>query len=316
MHKRAKNLCLAVSLGLLALAGAAHGAGKSRVVVNGTAAPVHFNDGDSFRVLGGKMTGTKARLQGFNTLESHGPVHIWGGWTAKELYINAKMATMHARKGSWTCSAGGKLDTYGRMLFDCPDLRQSHIKNGFAHTMTITADPAAAHLIALQDEAIANKRGMWAHGVPEYVMTSLHSADEDPSRSHHYNRVVSTADGHSEKLRHNNVYKECETICVNRVTIAPEVVAASMKDLRSQEEIKGIVGPLSDEKLEHVLNIWLKLNNVAALIAKKDRKPMFKHLERLEAAGTLKAATSVKDSCMVYVPFQRRYGGARAECLR
>ena len=316
MHRRANIVSFFLVFGLLAVGVMAHGAGKAKVVVNGIAAPVHFNDGDSFRVLGGKMTGTKARLQGFNTLESHGPVHIWGGWTAKELYINAKMATMHARKGSWTCSAGGKLDTYGRMLFDCPDLRQSHIKNGFAHTMTITADPAPAHLVKLQDEAIANKRGMWAHGAPEYVLTSLHSADEDSSREYHYNRAVSTADGHSEKLRHNKTYTECEIVCIDKVTIAPEVMAASATALRADHSVQDVVSKLSDEQVRHVLHIWLKLNNTAALIPKADRKRMTAVLEGIEKSGILKAASREKDSCMVYVPFQRRYGAGRAECLR
>ena len=316
MHRRANILRMGFLAGLLGLAGVAHGAGKARVVVNGTVAPVHFNDGDSFRVLGGKMDGTKARLQGFNTLESHGPVHSWGGWTAKELYINAKMATLHARKGSWTCSAGGDLDTYGRMLFDCPDLRQSHIKNGFAHTMTITADPAPANLVKLQDEAIANKRGMWAHGAPEYVLTSLHSADEDPSRAYHYNRVVSTKDGHSEKLRHKTTYKECETVCVDRVTMTPEVVKASRAALRADTSVADLTGEWSDDQVHHVLNIWLKLNNTAALIGKRDRKRMTTALEKLTSSGVLEEQSREKDSCMVYVHFRRRYGGGRASCLK
>ena len=41
---------------------------RSKVVVNGMMSPVYFNDGDTFRVLSGQLSGTKARLEGFNTL--------------------------------------------------------------------------------------------------------------------------------------------------------------------------------------------------------------------------------------------------------
>ena len=51
---------------------------RTKVVVNGLMSPVYFNDGDTFRVLSGQLSGTKARLEGFNTLESFGPVHQWG----------------------------------------------------------------------------------------------------------------------------------------------------------------------------------------------------------------------------------------------
>ena len=98
---------VAFCLGSLAMAGA-----RAMVKVNGTPSPVYFNDGDSFRVLEGKYTGTKGRLAGFNTLESHGPVHRWGKWTAKELYINAKMATRNAERGSWACQSEGEKDIY------------------------------------------------------------------------------------------------------------------------------------------------------------------------------------------------------------
>ena len=46
----------------------------TRVFLNGAPAPVYFNDGDTFRVLGGRFSGMRARLAGFNTLESYGNV--------------------------------------------------------------------------------------------------------------------------------------------------------------------------------------------------------------------------------------------------
>jgi hypothetical protein len=124
-------------------------------MLNGVATPVVFNDGDSFRVLGGPLTGAKARLSGFNTLESHGAVHQWGDWTAKEMYILAKLATHNARDNVWECTSDGKTDGYGRMLVFCPGLAKEQIRLGLAHAMSIDDTPADAELLAAQREAIA-----------------------------------------------------------------------------------------------------------------------------------------------------------------
>ncbi|MCK5688965.1 hypothetical protein KAI87_06835, partial [Myxococcota bacterium] len=100
---------------------------RSKVIINGTAAPVFFNDGDSFRVLDGRLEGTKCRLGGYNTLESHGAVHRWGTWTVKEMYNNAKMATTFARKRSWQCTTDMQRDIYLRVLMHCPELATEQI---------------------------------------------------------------------------------------------------------------------------------------------------------------------------------------------
>jgi endonuclease YncB( thermonuclease family) len=134
---------------------------RTKVFINGKAMPVYFNDGDSFRVL---TDGTKARLAGYNTLESHGAVHQWGTWTEKELFVLAKMATIHARDRVWHCESDGKTDTYGRTLMWCPDLAEELIRLGYAHAMSIDDTPARPELLAAQREAIAERRGMWAHG--------------------------------------------------------------------------------------------------------------------------------------------------------
>ncbi|MDP6932187.1 MAG: hypothetical protein QGG40_04685, partial [Myxococcota bacterium] len=65
----------------------------SRLLLDGQQTSVHWDDGDTFKRLttdGSKGQG--ARLQGYNTLESYGPVHRWGEWTGQELYALAKDA--------------------------------------------------------------------------------------------------------------------------------------------------------------------------------------------------------------------------------
>jgi len=184
----------------------------SRVFLNGVPTPVYFNDGDSFSVLGGAHEGSKARLSGFNSLESFGGVHRWGSWSAQELYVNSKMATLNGRRGVWHCYSDLKRDGYGRILWHCPDLALDNLRKGLAHAMTITAEPAAPELIEAQRLAQLEKRGMWAHGVPKYIVTSTHSNDEGYAGKT-YNRLISTEDGHSEQWLHNDNYKECEEVC-------------------------------------------------------------------------------------------------------
>ena len=89
---------------------------------NGVATPVYFNDGDSFRPQSGPLKGQQSRLSGYNTMESFGSVHKWGAFNAHELYVNAKQATLEARRGVWHCDTDGKKDGYGRLLLFCKDL--------------------------------------------------------------------------------------------------------------------------------------------------------------------------------------------------
>ncbi len=314
-----KRIKLLVGMLVLATAGIAFAGSKTKVIVNGVSAPVYFNDGDSFRVVAGRVSGTKARLAGFNTLESHGPVHKWGTWTAKELYINAKMATKNGRDGSWVCNSDGKKDTYGRELFDCPSLRQSQVRKGLAHAMTITAEGSSPELLAIQHEAQKNKVGMWAHGVPEFIITSTHSIAEKSGRKYAYNRIVSTKDGHSEKIRHSKAYQECEWVCVNKVTVAPEVSTKVVADLRAAENLKEVLKNYTDEDLAYIARMFLVIDQVALMVpldAKEDRRNIEDKLKALVASGTLVAATSEVDSCTLFVPFKRRYGGGRAACLK
>lgn len=184
----------------------------SRVFLNGTPAPVFFNDGDSFTVLAGPLEGTKARLAGYNTLESFGPVHRWGGWDPHELYVLAKMATLNARRGVWHCHSDMNRDGYGRILWTCPDLIVDQVRKGLAHVMLVTDEPAPEEHLQAMRAAQAEKRGIWKKGIPEYILTSLHSKDEGYEGTN-YNRLVSTQTGHSKKWVHDDNYKECQEVC-------------------------------------------------------------------------------------------------------
>jgi endonuclease YncB( thermonuclease family) len=84
----------------LAAAGAPEIEANGAVVLDGVKVAVHWDDGDTFTVVG---KGTKARLDGFNTLESYGAVHRFGpGEDA--LYDLVKKAGKVAMESVWNCT--------------------------------------------------------------------------------------------------------------------------------------------------------------------------------------------------------------------
>lgn len=311
------SLALALALTIGTAAGDADAKDpRTRVILNGKLVPVTFNDGDSFRVLSGSYNGAKARLAGYNTLESYGPVHSWGTWTAKELYVIAKMATLYARRGTWECTSDGNLDTYGRMLVICPELRKDLVRLGMAHVMSVDDSPGDAELLQLQKEAQDARRGIWAHGVPAFILTSLHSREEDVDGKGTYNRLVSTDDAHSVKWRHDNKYEECSKVCHPRYTVDEAKVDEVTAALKAEPTLAAIVGSISDEDLRTVVRDFAEFRHINRVIPKNDRDEVEKVLVGWAAAGQLGEQTSSDDSCMVHIDFKRRFGTGRAACLK
>lgn len=289
---------------------------RTRVILNGDAVPVSFNDGDSFRVLAGTYSGAQARLAGFNTLESHGPVHQWGTWTEKEMFVLAKMAMYHGRTGVWHCTSDGKTDTYGRMLTWCPDLAESLVRAGLAHVMSVDDSPGKPELIEAQREAQAARRGLWAHGVPPFVLTSLHSVEEDTTGEGTYNRLVSTVDGHSVKWKHTDRYDECQKVCHMIYEADDAKVDALTEEVAADGKVARIVGKLSREDLRQAVLEFAKWRHVSRAIDKDRRLEFEAYLQQKVDGGALGSQRAEPGSCMVHVPFERRYGGGRASCLR
>ncbi len=302
-------------IGLIALAGQeASAVPATKVFLNGRATPVFFSDGDSFRVLSGSLAGTGARMAGFNSLESFGPVHQWGAWTAKELYVTAKQATLNARRGIWHCKSDLSRDGYGRILWNCPDLSESQIRHGFAHAMTVTSAPAEASLLRAQRKAQQERRGIWALGIPDYILTSNHSNDEGYDGKT-YNRLVSTRDGHSQKWYHSEIYKECENVCGKTTRYDEAKLQEGMLALRQEAALAAFIGRYSDGQLRGLLRTALVPEPLGGLLDEAHRQPLTAAIAALRDAGALGTAQQVVDSCMIYVAFKRRYGKGSAACL-
>jgi len=186
---------------------------KPLVILDGVTLEASWDDGDTFSAkhpeTGEKI---KARLNGYNTLESYGAVHIWGDWTAEELYTIAKESGELAKSKTWTCTDTKKGGGYGRILVDCPALRTEMLKAGMAHVFAIEAAAPQEDLDAMRFGMEA-KNGMWEKGVPNHLVTSLHSQSEKPDKEV-YNRVCDLVKGQCAPQPHQDTYEICEKVCI------------------------------------------------------------------------------------------------------
>ena len=169
---------------------------------------VLWGDGDTLTFLSGPRKGKDARLMGYNTLESYGPVHRWGDWTPAELHELALGATGAAAAEPWECTLGHGKDSYGRLLLDCPKARRRLIEAGWAHVFAYSepADPAD---LKAQREAREQGRRIWAKGTPETLVTSVNAE----AGGKVFLRVVSCRTGETWAEHQREDYEVCEEIC-------------------------------------------------------------------------------------------------------
>ena len=162
----------------------------------------------------------------------------------------------------------------------CPELAVHQIRAGFAHAMTVTADPSPDLYLEAQRDAIKLKRGMWAGGVPKYVLTSLHSVDEKPNSG-----LVPTTDWYPLHDGHRSV-----GFIVRPMANAP--MSALMKSKSTARPcdrrkpnwtptITGGLARLTARKQVEVFEIWLMVRTVSAHIPKPERDVMAAALTEL-----------------------------------
>jgi endonuclease YncB( thermonuclease family) len=204
-----------LALALLAAAAPAGARDRARqgaeIELDGAPTAVRWTDGDTIRIQSGPWRGRSARLEGYNTLETYGPVHRWGTWSPHDLLALARAAAPVAASRRWTCVSSGREDRYGRLLVACPGAALELVRRGLAMVYAIDgpADPA---LLRAQEEAQRRGDGLWSRGVPRGIVTSVHSAAESPSGSA-YDRVVDTTTGAAAARRHALRYRTCELVC-------------------------------------------------------------------------------------------------------
>jgi len=212
-----------------------------------------------------------------------------------------------------------KKDTYGRTLWRCETLSNDQVRKGLAHAMSVNKDPAAESDVKAQREAVKAKRGMWAHGVPEYVLTSLHSVSEGGGRDGKtYNRLVSVVDGHSMKWEHSDTYEECQNVCWQPTE--EERLSRFTARLAERTQVKAWMSELSEEDQRAVAGAYLKggasLEGLSVELSEDRKAQALSALSEMAEEGWVEAAKSDVKTCMIYVDFRRRFGAARAVCLK
>jgi micrococcal nuclease len=187
--------------------------GAGAITLDGARMEVRWTDGDTFKVVTGPFRGVRARVVGFNTLETWGPVHRWGRWAPEELLAIARGTAPRAAAGTWSCRRVKGQDRYGRLKVACPDLARALVGRGEALVLAMD-EPADPALVAAQREAQRRGAGIWAKGVPALVVTSAHSsAEADLGRRGAYDRVADTRTGATRAVPHSRRYAACEEVC-------------------------------------------------------------------------------------------------------
>jgi hypothetical protein len=244
-------------------------------------------------------------------------VHRWGDWTYHELYVLAKMGTYNGRKGVWHCESDLSTDTYGRTLWWCLDLAVDQVRKGYAHALSVSYEPAHPEVVEAQLDAIKNKRGIWAHGVPELIVTSTHSASEGGGKDGKtYNRLVSSWDGHSEKWLHSDTYDECDDVCHMEADPANAKVDDVVRRMKADPTLSGFIADYTDAELTEIATKFYALEVTGRLIEKDHLGPLTEVLQGYLDGGVYGPYEPYVGSCMRYVDFRRRYGGGKAECLK
>ncbi len=193
------------------------------IELDGVKIQARWDDGDTFSAYtkdGDTKKKIKARMNGYNTLESYGPVHSWENWSEQDLYALAKESGTVAQEGSWKCSDLKTGGGYGRLLVDCPELRSTLLRGGYAHPFSVEK-PAPQKDIDDLNYAIENKKGMWEKGAPAFLITSLHSQSEYPDKNDEgdykknaYNRICDMQTGQCAVREHNDTYEVCQKVCI------------------------------------------------------------------------------------------------------
>lgn len=181
-----------------------------QIVLDGIETAVHWPDGDSLNIESGPHSGRGGRIAGYNTLEAYGNVQRWGEWSYEGLADVRAASKDLARSRAWTCTTTGQTGGFDRLLLECAELRDTIVGAGLAHLFTIH-DRLPSSAIDAQAGAREARRGMWAQGVPDQVLTSVTSTADGHSRT--FDRYVDPVTGQAERAFHDEAYASCAEVC-------------------------------------------------------------------------------------------------------
>ena len=95
-----------------------------------------------------------------------------------------------------------------------------------------------------------------------------------------------------------------------------EQVQGIVERLKRNPTTSAIVEGWSDERIATVARNYGEYRKVTREVPKSQRPDMETALQAMTASGTVRGAPPRAESCMVHVPFKRRYGAGKAVCLR
>jgi len=150
---------------------------------------------------------------------------------------------------------------------------------------------------------------MWAHGTPEFIMTSAHSFSEEPLTAPVYDRFVHIASGKSMKWYHKTDYKECETVCYD----PPRVLASQLPKLAKELAKQSL--SITPKKLANHIQEMNHSHSNTMLLNSGGGLTLSQAIERYANDNSL-STNRPEPSCITYVNYKRRYGQGKAYCLR
>ena len=139
---------------------------------------------------------------------------------------------------------------------------------------------------------------------------------EDPTRDKHYNRVISTLDGHSSPWEHTETYAECEKVCHETTRLSAGAARPHVEKLQNDPALAMGLGEFGPEQLRLLLSDFVREGRVTPIVRDEVRDALEKTLSQWKTEGLLSATEKTNDACMVYVDFKRRFGLTRAVCLQ
>jgi hypothetical protein len=183
--------------------------------------------------------------------------------------------------------------------------------------MSINDEPGKPELVAAQKEAIEAKRGMWAHGIPEFILTSIHSVEEDVDGHGTYNRLVSSEDAHSVKWKHTTRHSECDKVCHSVYEVDVDAVASVTEALKADGTVKDWIAGISDDDLRAMVEEFAEFRHINRSVAPDNREAFKQHLlANYVNQGKFGEQQRSDGACMIHVDFKRRFGEGRAKCLK
>ena len=224
-------------------------------------------------------------------------MHQWGDWSFRELYVNAKAATLHPRRGIWRCSGISASTATGAAFFKCPELAIHMIRAGMAHADR-HAEPspeACSGRSTRRDKEPARHVGRRRPQIRPHLT---------PSGGWRRTRLGLQPPGLDPTMNsglwiHGETYGECDKVCVREVELDSQVLREAKQRLDSVDELT-TWRSLPARKQVEVLEIWLMIETVSAHIPKAERDPDAPIVDPT-GGDRLARRRRLQGGCMIYV---------------